>query len=134
MQRDGHYPYQSSIDAYGNGGFRFAEMSHKGSLLCLPSGMHAWRIEEAGQINAQTLAPILEQSGDIDVLFVGLGQDIAFFAPELRQALREHSIIVEAVTTASAVSTYNIMLSEGRAVAAALIAVERTSSGRGRRP
>ncbi len=134
MQRDGHYPYQSSIDAYGNGGFRFAEMSHKGSLLCLPSGMHAWRIEEAEQINAQTLAPVLEQSGDIDVLFVGLGQDIAFFSPELRQSLREHSIIVEAVTTASAVSTYNIMLSEGRAVSAALIAVERTSVGRGRRP
>lgn len=39
------YPYQVPIDAYGNGGFRFADMSHKGSLLCLPSesrlGMHA---------------------------------------------------------------------------------------------
>ncbi|HHG90318.1 MAG TPA: hypothetical protein ENJ90_07580 [Devosia sp.] len=107
-------------------------MSHKGSLLCLPSGMHAWKTREAAQISLRTLSPVLEQSANIDVLLVGLGQDIAFFSPELRQSLRAQSIIAEAVTTASAVSTYNIMLSEGRAVAAALIAVERAKPDTGR--
>ena len=132
MQRDGHYPHQSSIDAYGNGGFRFADMSHKGSLLCLPTGMHAWKIDGPEQIDTKTLAPVLALSEKIDVLFIGLGEDIAFVDPELRQVLREHSIIIEAVGTGSAVRTYNIMLAEGRSVAAALIAVERAKTADGR--
>ena len=36
------YPGRAAIDAYGNGGFRFAGMSHRGSILCLPSGVYAW--------------------------------------------------------------------------------------------
>lgn len=36
--REAHFPGRAPIDAYGNGGFRFAEMSHRGSILCLPSG------------------------------------------------------------------------------------------------
>jgi uncharacterized protein len=43
----GSYPYQVPIDAYGNGGFRFADMSHKGSLLCLPSGIMTWSVAAA---------------------------------------------------------------------------------------
>ena len=39
---EGFYPRQVPIDAYGNGGFRFAGLSHRGSLLCLPGGMFAW--------------------------------------------------------------------------------------------
>ena len=37
--REAHYPGRAPIEAYGNGGFRFADMSHRGSLLALPSGM-----------------------------------------------------------------------------------------------
>uniref|UniRef100_UPI0019535063 hypothetical protein n=1 Tax=Stenotrophomonas maltophilia TaxID=40324 RepID=UPI0019535063 len=40
--RDAHFPGRAPIDAYGNGGFRFADMSHRGSILCLPSGIHGW--------------------------------------------------------------------------------------------
>ena len=40
--RDQHFPGRAPIDAYGNGGFRFAGMSHRGSILCLPSGIHGW--------------------------------------------------------------------------------------------
>ncbi|HVW92232.1 MAG TPA: MTH938/NDUFAF3 family protein [Devosia sp.] len=121
----GHYPYQAPIDAYGNGGFRFAGMSHKGSLLCLPTGMDAWRIEAAAEISLATLAPALEIADRIDVLFIGTGMDIAPLDPAIRAAFRERSVMVEAVPTRSAVSTYNILLAEQRAVAAALIAVEQ---------
>lgn len=44
--RDAHFPGRAPIDAYGNGGFRFADMSHRGSLLCLPSGIHGWELQE----------------------------------------------------------------------------------------
>ena len=121
----GHYPYISAIESYGNGGFRFAGMSHRGSILCLPTGMHAWSVTSAAQIDATSLRPVLEQADKIDVLLVGLGKEPAFFDPDVRAALRDVDIIVEAVSTASAISTYNILLNEDRAVAGALVAVER---------
>lgn len=125
LTRDGHFPQQVGIDAYGNSGFRFADMSHRGSLLCLPSGMFAWPAMEPGDITIEALAPVLAAADDIDVLMVGLGHDITGLAPAVRAALREHGIIVEAITTGSAVRTYNVLLSEQRAVAAALLAVDR---------
>jgi uncharacterized protein len=120
----GFYPYQALIDGYGNGGFRFANMSHRGSMLCLPSGMHAWPVTSAAEISAENLAPVFEAADQIDVLLIGLGRDIAGFSRELREALRARKIIVEAIATGGAVRTYNILLGESRAVGAALIAVD----------
>jgi uncharacterized protein len=120
----GFYPYQAGIDGYGNGGFRFAGMSHRGSLLCLPTGMHAWPAVTASEITLDNLQPVLDAADRIDVLLVGLGKDIAGLDKSIRQALRERSIIVEAIATGGAVRTYNILLGENRAVGAALIAVD----------
>ena len=120
----GFYPYQAGIDGYGNGGFRFASMSHRGSLLCLPSGMHAWDATAPGAITLENLAPVFDVADKIDVLLIGLGSDVAGLDKTIRQALRERNIIVEAIATGGAVRTYNILLSENRAVGAALIAVE----------
>ncbi len=127
MRRDGYYPYQALVDAYGNGGFRFADMSHKGSLLCLPSGMHAWPVSSIAELNIKSFAPVFAIADKIDVLMVGMGSQVAYFDPELRRAFKEHHIIVEAIGTGSAISTYNILFAEKRAVGAALIAVENAS-------
>ena len=120
----GFYPYQAVIEGYGNGGFRFAGMSHRGSLLCLPTGMHAWAATNPAEIGLDNLGPVFEAADQIDVLLVGLGKEIAGFDKSIRQALRERNIIVEAVATGGAVRTYNILLGENRVVGAALIAVE----------
>lgn len=120
----GFYPYQAAIDGYGNGGFRFANMSHRGSLLCLPSGMHAWPVSRPADISLENLAPVFAAIDKIDVLLVGLGNEIAGFDKSIRQALRERQVIVEAIATGGAVRTYNILLGENRAVGAALIAVD----------
>lgn len=121
----GFYPYQAPIDAYGNGGFRFAGMSHKGSLLCLPTGMQAWAVFGPDELDLQSLKAVLDASGQIDVLLIGLGSDIARVAPEIRDAFRERGVILEAVATGAAARTYNVLLAEDRAVGAALIAVEQ---------
>lgn len=120
-----HYPTQAGIDAYGNGGFRFAGMSHRGSLLCLPTGMFAWPVMAPAGITLESLALVLAIADDIDVLLIGVGPDIAAIPRELREALRERRVIVEAVNTGSAIRTYNVLLAEDRAVAAALIAVDK---------
>lgn len=125
MPAAGHYPYQAPIDAYGNGGFRFAGMSHRGSLLCLPTGMHAWSVKDPAELTRDSLAPVFAAAADMDVLLIGLGTDISRIDPALREALRAEKFIVEAIATGGAVRTYNILLGEQRAVAAALIAVER---------
>jgi hypothetical protein len=39
-----HLPRSAPIEAYGKGGFVFAEMSHRGSLLCLPEAIWAWPV------------------------------------------------------------------------------------------
>lgn len=121
----GHYPYQVGIDAYGNGGFRFAGMSHHGSLLCLPGGMTAWRASLASDITLEALAPVLDEAEAIEVLLIGLGPDIAPLDPAIRAAFRERGVIIEAIATGGAVRTYNVLFGEGRPVGAALIAVER---------
>ena len=125
MNDTGHYPDQVGLDAYGNRGFRFAGLSHRGSLLCLPSGMFAWDVTAPAQLTLESLAPVLAVAEDIDVLFIGLGHDTAALDPTIRQAFRERNVIVEAIGTGGAVRTYNVLFAEQRAVAAALIAVDR---------
>jgi uncharacterized protein len=122
--RQGHLPQQVQIDAYGNGGFRFGGVSHRGSLLCLPTGMWTWSVVAVADLTVASLAPVLEAGDQIDVLLVGLGPEITAFDPAVRKALKDKGIIVEAVSTGSAVRTYNVLMAEQRAVAAALIAVE----------
>jgi len=120
----GFYPQQVQIDAYGNGGFRFAGMSHRGSLLCLPTGMQAWAVEASEQLTLESLQPVLDVAEQLDVLLIGLGTDIVGLDPAIRAALRARGVIVEAIATGGAVRTYNVLLAEDRAVGAALIAVE----------
>ncbi|HET7716336.1 MAG TPA: MTH938/NDUFAF3 family protein [Bauldia sp.] len=120
--RAAHYPRRAPIDAYGNGGFRFAGMSHRGSLLCLPSGIYGW--DPTGRIDRQTLIKVFEESDAIEVLLVGTGRDVAPLDADLAAALRERGIVADAMSTGAAVRTFNVLLAEDRAVAAALLAVD----------
>ena len=55
----GSYPGRAPIEAYGNGGFRFAGMSHRGSLLCLPSGIIAWDVKTMDTLTTEHLQAVL---------------------------------------------------------------------------
>jgi uncharacterized protein len=122
--RPAHFPGRAPIDAYGNGGFRFADMSHRGSLLCLPSGIHGWSPIDVKEFTLEHFDKVLADAQDIEVLLIGTGDDMRVLPKELRAAFRDAGISVDPMSTGAAVRTYNIMLSESRAVAAALIAVE----------
>ena len=121
--RKAHFPGRAPIDTYGNGGFRFADMSHRGSILCLPSGIHGWDIAGPQDFSLESFGRILEQAGEIEVLLVGTGHDLVLLPRALREALREKGISADPMNTGAAVRTYNILLEESRAVAAALVAV-----------
>ena len=121
--REAHFPGRAPIDAYGNGGFRFADMSHRGSILCLPSGIYGWDKTEGTPLTVADLQRVLDEAGEIEVLLVGTGKEIRPLPPEIKAALKERGISSDPMSTGAAVRTFNVMLAESRAVAVALIAV-----------
>jgi uncharacterized protein len=122
--RDAHFPGRAQIDAYGNGGFRFAEMSHRGSLLLLPSGVYGWEMDETRVMTLDDFSRVLDEAGEIEVLLLGMGRNLKVIPAEIKAALKARNISSDPMSTGAAVRTYNVMLSESRAVAAALIAVD----------
>ena len=122
--REAHFPGRAPIDAYGNGGFRFAGMSHRGSILCLPSGIHGWEPADPENLGEEDFARVIAEAAEVEVLLVGMGRDLRRLPAALRQALRDAGLSSDPMSTGSAVRTYNVLLAEDRAVAAALVAVE----------
>lgn len=118
-----HLPRSAPIEAYGKGGFAFADMSHRGSLLCLPDSIWAWPVTRPQEIDEYTLQKVFAAANAIDTLIVGSGTDVWVPPKELREALRAVRVVLDAMQTGPAIRTYNIMLGERRRVAAALIAV-----------
>jgi uncharacterized protein len=118
-----HLPRSAPIEAYGNGGFAFAEMSHRGSLLCLPDAIWAWPVATASDIDDASLARVFAAANAIDTLIIGTGTDLWVPRRGLREALRAVHIVLDPMQTGPAIRTYNIMIGERRRVAAALIAV-----------
>jgi uncharacterized protein len=119
-----HLPRQVPIEAYGNGGFRFGGMSHRGSLLCLPSGIWGWTVTSVEAIDREALGPVLGLGGDVTFLLLGTGPSLVRPSRDVAAALKDAGLWLEVMDTGAAARTYNVLLAEGRAIAAALIAVE----------
>ncbi|WP_158807932.1 Mth938-like domain-containing protein [Beijerinckia sp. L45] len=119
---NGFLPGLHALDGYGAGGFQFAGMSHRGSLLVLPSGIYAWDLVDPGQLVIAAFARVLSEAGAIEHLLIGTGPTLLPLF-DLRDALRQRGIKAEPMATAAAARTYSILLGEKRKVAAALLAV-----------
>jgi uncharacterized protein len=109
---------QRPVDGYGPGGFRVDGNWHPGSLILLPSGLRPFD----GSLSAESLAAVFAAAGALDVLLIGMGPEIAPVPRALRTALEQAEIGVEVMSTPSACRTYNVLLTEQRRVAAALVA------------
>jgi uncharacterized protein len=118
-----HLPNPAPIEAYGNGGFRFSGMSHRGSLLCFPDGIWAWPVNAPAELSEAALAPVFARVGSLDFFLIGAGHDPWVLPETLRARFREASVQVDAMATGAAVRTYNILLAEKRRIGAGLIAV-----------
>ena len=104
------------IDGYGAGFFRIGGKRHDGPVMVLPTGVQSW-----GGFDDTTT--VLAAADQIDVLFVGTGAEIAHLPKEFRTTLEEGGLGVEAMASPAACRTYNVLLSEGRRVAVALMPV-----------
>jgi uncharacterized protein len=104
------------IDGYGPGFFRIGGHVYEGPVVAAYSGVSAW----GGYDDISTLKAL---AGQVDVLFIGTGKEIAHIPQSLREALEDAGLGVEVMNSPSACRTYNILLSEGRRIAAALLPV-----------
>lgn len=118
-----HLPTQVPIDAYGEGGFRFSGMRQKGSLLCLASGHYAWRPMTLDDVQIDDLAPVISAPDSPSFVLFGVGPQIAALPRFISDALCAADIRAEPMDTGAACRTYNVLLAEGRPVAAALLQV-----------
>jgi uncharacterized protein len=118
-----HYPGRAPIDAYGNGGFRFAGMSHRGSLLIVPSGIYAWDAASIADVTPEACAAFISEMAAPGLVLMGTGPTLQMRAP-VRELFAEAGLGLEPMSTGAACRTYNVLLAEGRDVGAALIAVD----------
>ena len=119
-----HLPGRHPIDGYGAGGFRFAEMSHRGSILALPSGIWAWPVRAVEEMTPAAFERVFSEAGEIDLFVLGTGAALRPLPEALRGLFRERGIAVEVMATGYGAHTFNILLAENRRVAAGLIAVD----------
>jgi uncharacterized protein len=115
-----------SITAHGQGAFAFAGMSHAGSILATPKGVRPIDATSVDDLDPAALAPLFDEYAEsrssIEFLIVGTGERMAPMPKALRAALRKAGLRFEAMATGPALRVYNVMQSEGRRIAAALIA------------
>ncbi len=114
-------PQVLPIASFGDGGFRFGSMSHLGSLLVLPDGMRAWDIAKA--LQPSDFNQILDVKLQLDFVVLGTGIEMMRPPREVMALFLAEGLNIDFMSTSSAVHTYNVMLAEGRRLAAALIAV-----------
>jgi uncharacterized protein len=113
-----------SIDAYGDGGFRLAGVRHDGSVLIVQDEPRSWSVTDMAALTLADFAPVLEAGvADVEFVLLGTGARNALPPREVRDGLRAAGIGLEFMDTPAAAKLYNLLTSEGRRLAAALIAV-----------
>jgi uncharacterized protein len=110
------YEDQLPVDSYGPGFFRVQETLQEGAMFLNADGVSPWG-------GYDDLAPLINSIESYDIVFVGTGADIAPLPKDVRATLDEAGVAIEVMSSPSACRTYNVLLSEGRRVALAVLAV-----------
>lgn len=111
------------IDSYGPGKFRIAGILHEGSVLVLPDRTVSWNVTTIDALTAEDFGDIVAAAPSCEILLLGCGERMRLPPNALRAELRGHGIVVDPMDTGAACRTFNVLLAEGRRVAAALIAL-----------
>ncbi|BBK30901.1 uncharacterized protein EDC65_1661 [Stella humosa] len=110
------------IQGYGTGRFRVNGIEHAGSIIITPAAVVPWSATDA-RLDDATIDEILRAAAGAEVLLLGAGSRIVLLPPAQRQALRAAGLVVDVMDTGAACRTYNVLMMEGRLVAAALVAL-----------
>jgi uncharacterized protein len=108
------------IERYASSGFRVTGVIYHGPILVFPDLVLPWDAASGSAATWENLAPVIEHGG-VQILLLGLGRTMSPVPRTLRSALRAAGIALEPMDTGAACRTYNVLVAEGREVAAALI-------------
>jgi uncharacterized protein len=112
------------VQAYGDLGFRVSGVRHEGSVWILPELTLPWAVRDLSEITVDSFDPLIAKAaGQVAILIVGTGTRMLPLPPDVRKRCREGGIALEFMDTGAACRTYNVLLTEERQVAAALIAI-----------
>lgn len=110
------------IQKYSADGFKISGVTRAGPVLVMPDWQKDWPVaNDFTTLNIDSFTALTDRADDIDVVLLGTGASQKFFSPALKQSLKEKGLIVEAMDTGAACRTYNVLMAEGRRVAAALL-------------
>ena len=109
----------NTVTAYGPGFIEINKVRHASAVLLTPDRVEPWTVssfEALGEADFERLRALAPE-----VALLGTGSRQRFPHPRLSRALTEARIGLEVMITAAACRTYNILMAEGRKVAAALL-------------
>jgi uncharacterized protein len=116
-------PGRQIIEAYGDGGFRVNGQRWTQPLIVQPLLCSPWPATDLASAVIESLAPLFGMEPAVELLLIGCGPSMLRVPPALRAALKERGIMAEGMDTGAACRTYNVLMLEGRRVAAALLPV-----------
>jgi len=113
------------ITGYGAGWIQVNELRYTRSLIVLPElVIPDWDVQTFSNLTEAHFEQIIQSASGgakLEVVLLGTGEKHQFIHPKLSRALIEAGIGIECMDTAAACRTYNILMAEGRNVAAALV-------------
>ncbi|MFO1079554.1 MAG: Mth938-like domain-containing protein [Reyranellaceae bacterium] len=109
------------IRSYGPGRFTIGEREWTSPVLVMPQRAVPWPVTRAEDLTLDSLAPLQAAAVPTELLVLGCGARSIFVPPALRATLKGAGLALEVVDTGSACRIFNVLLAEGRRVAAALI-------------
>ena len=112
------FPRGAPITAYGPEGFEIGGVAHRGGVLLLPGRVLEWRpVDPPGPEHFEAA---IAAAASFDLLILGTGAVLAPPPAATRAALEAAGIGLEIMATPAACRTFNVLLAENRAIAAAL--------------
>lgn len=111
------------VEGYGPGRFRISGEVFEHSVLVFPERTIPWSVTSFAELTPECFTELHAVAQDIEILLLGCGERMALVPQSLRAPLRAEGIVIEPMDTGAAARTFNLLLSEDRKVAAALIAL-----------
>jgi uncharacterized protein len=112
------------VEGYGPGRFRIGGQVYECAVLVLPTKTLAWPVATLEQVTFESLEPVVAQAREVELLLLGTGRRLQPPPAGLRAALKQAGIALEPMDSGAACRTYNVLMAEGRLVAAALLPVD----------
>lgn len=111
------------IQSYGEGQIKVSGQRYTSPIIVTPEETVLWKnVASFEDLNLKTFQKIFEIK-TLDVCLLGTGETARFLSPDLRRELKAHNLNVEIMNTGAVCRTYNVLIAEGRQIAAALLPV-----------